>query len=379
MPIGNTKKIGSGINLTGFKNLSGLIEEITTFFSTTKKIEMKKSFLLYFIDIVGTCNLRCPSCPVGNYQANDFIGNKRPKGFMEFALFKEILDKIKRENTNDEKVVIGMYNWGEPLLHPDLPQFVEAIQAKGFYAEISTNLNVKDVREVVIAAPNKLIVSLSGYDYNIYSQTHKRGNPHLVVSNLFKLRYYMEKLKKQFIVEASYHLYKHNVGKDIERIIYITKDLGFRFSSDLTLLMPLEKNLKYQNGEPLSQPDQAIVSLMLIHPDEQVKLAQPYKLMDCPLQDWMTINFDGSTALCCAVYDYQYNVADNFLDVSQVELDKRKKRHPYCIKCMNKGLHIVASFTARTELNNLINERLAAIGSHFRRNNSHSRLQLCNQ
>jgi MoaA/NifB/PqqE/SkfB family radical SAM enzyme len=344
------------------------------------------NFLHYFIDIVGTCNLRCPSCPVGNYQPTDFINNPRPKGFMDFSLFQEILDKIQRENSRHENVIIAIYNWGEPLLHPEYPQFIEAIQAKGFYAEVSSNLNLFDtddskkvqhrtnIKDVVMAAPNKLIVSLSGYDTEVYSQTHKRGSSQLVVSNLFKLRYYMEKLKKQFIVELSYHLYKHNVGKDIERIISLTNDLGFRFSSDFTFLMPLEKFLKYLDDEQLSQEEQALISLMLIKPEEQVKLAEAYKHLKCPLREWTTINFDGSTALCCAVYDYEYNIANNFLDISQEELDKRKETHSYCIRCMKKGLHVVASSAARAELTQLINVRLQSIGSRFRRDNSHSRL-----
>lgn len=336
---------------------------------------MKFPFGLFFIDIVGTCNLRCPSCPVGNYQPSDFLESKRPKGFMDLSLFEEILDKIKRENSDYEQIIIALYNWGESLLHPEFPKFIAAIKARGFLADISTNLNVKDVKDVVAASPNKIIVSLSGYDKDVYSQTHKRGNPHLVVSNLYKLRYYMDKLKKDFVVEVSYHLYKHNVGKDAERIMSITKDLGFNFTSDLTLLMPLEKNFDYLNGKRLSLQDQQVISLMLAKPEELLELAQSYKLRDCPLLNWTTINFDGSTALCCAVYDYQYNIANNFLDIPQIKLNARNKKHPLGVTCMDKGLHIVASYEARPELDQLINEQLIELGSKIRRDDSHLRRQ----
>ena len=333
---------------------------------------MKPNFYMYYIDIVGTCNLRCPSCPVGNYQPHNFIGIKRPKGFMKLALFEEILDKIKRENSNYEYVVIAIYNWGEPLLHPEFPKFIEAIRARGFYSDVSTNLNIKDVKPMVAASPNKLIISLSGYDTAVYSQTHKRGNPHLVVSNLYRLRYYMVRLKKDFPVELSYHLYKHNVGKDVERIMSIANDLGFRFCSDYTYLMPLEKNLEYLEGT-FSAQVQALVSLMLIKPEEQLQLAQPYKQADCLLWEYPVINFDGSAALCCAVYDYQYNIADNFLEVSHPELDARRKTHKMCKICMNKGLHQAAIGAARPELDMLIKERLEELGSSFQIDDSHLR------
>ncbi|WP_116115140.1 hypothetical protein [Austwickia chelonae] len=38
--------------------------------------------MLYVIEICGTCNLRCPSCAVGNMDAGSLTG-LRPKGFMD--------------------------------------------------------------------------------------------------------------------------------------------------------------------------------------------------------------------------------------------------------------------------------------------------------
>jgi len=333
---------------------------------------MQPKYYMYYIDIVGTCNLRCPSCPSGNYQPNDFIGMRRPKGFMQLALFKEILAKIKRENSNYEYVVIAIYNWGEPLIHPEFPKFMAAIQAQGFYSDVSTNLNIKDVKPLVKASPDKVIVSLSGYTPTVYSQTHKRGNPHLVVANLYMLRYFMDRLKKNFPVELSYHLYRHNVGYDVERIISIANDLGFHFCSDYTYLMPLEKNLKYFNGI-LSSQDQAIIPLMLVKPEEQIKLAKSHHLTNCLLWDRPTINFDGSVGLCCAVYDYEHNIATNFLEVSHQELEIRKHKHKLCKICMDKGLDKVAAGVAREEIDTLIEQRLTELGSSLQRDTSHLR------
>ncbi|SEH08436.1 radical SAM protein [Candidatus Venteria ishoeyi] len=335
---------------------------------------MKKTTCLYYIDIVGTCNLRCPSCPVGNYQPTDFIASQRPKGFMEISFFNKILDKIEKETKNlYEHTIIALYNWGDPLLHPEFDKFISSIRSKGFYSDVSSNLNIENIKEVVVAAPDKLIVSLSGYYRETYLKTHKRGNPHLVVSNLFRLRYYMDKLKKDFFVEISYHLYQTNIGEDVERIQMICNDLGFHFSSDSTLLMPLEKNLKYTDAIPLSEEDKELVAMMLIKPEEQISFAQAYKATDCPLRDWTVINFDGTTALCCAVYDYQHNIANNFLDTPQTELDNLKRTHPLCTECMGKGLHIMASYQAREKLDKQIEKRLTELDSQLCRNPSHLR------
>ena len=71
----------------------------------------------YYIDIVGSCNLRCPSCPVGNYAA------QMPKGLMRLDKYKQIVEKIIAEHPG-ERIFIDLYNWGEPILHKQLPEII---------------------------------------------------------------------------------------------------------------------------------------------------------------------------------------------------------------------------------------------------------------
>jgi hypothetical protein len=68
----------------------------------------------FFIDVVGTCNLRCPSCAVGNAPA------QLAKGLMSVATFDKILSKIRAEYSDCGRLFVDLYNWGEPGLHPDL-------------------------------------------------------------------------------------------------------------------------------------------------------------------------------------------------------------------------------------------------------------------
>ena len=72
----------------------------------------------YFIDILGTCNLRCPSCAVGNMPA------LFAKGHMPTDRFASILNKIVGDTPNDATLFIDLYNWGEPLLHPHIGEII---------------------------------------------------------------------------------------------------------------------------------------------------------------------------------------------------------------------------------------------------------------
>ena len=51
-----------------------------------------------------------------------------------------------------------------------------------------------------------------------------------------------------------------------------------------------------------------------------------------------SINYDGSVALCCGVYDYQNMLGVNFIEASHDEIQTLKYRHPFCKKCFDYGL-----------------------------------------
>ena len=75
----------------------------------------KREFLLD-VDIVGTCNLRCPSCPVGGS-----LELRTRSGIMPRELLESILDKAMSEC---RLTYVGLFNWTEPFLHPRLPDMI---------------------------------------------------------------------------------------------------------------------------------------------------------------------------------------------------------------------------------------------------------------
>ena len=63
----------------------------------------------YSLEIVGSCNLRCPSCPVGNINSRT-IG----KEMISEELFCKIIDKIDKEKEVDSPL-ISLFDWGSLL------------------------------------------------------------------------------------------------------------------------------------------------------------------------------------------------------------------------------------------------------------------------
>ncbi len=92
-------------------------------------------------EVTNRCNLKCAMCP--QPQAME-----RPKNHMEFELYRRFLSA----NPGIEEV--DLFNWGEPLLHPRIFDFVREASSRGLYTRLVTNAVLLDQRraEALIGA-----------------------------------------------------------------------------------------------------------------------------------------------------------------------------------------------------------------------------------
>jgi len=327
---------------------------------------MKKSpkTYTYWVDIVGACNLRCPSCPRGNFQPTDVLTGAPPAGLMDFQLYKDIVQRIKFDGPSYNPQ-IHLYNWGEPLVHPDIGKFIKHARDEGVYCGVSSNLNFDGTLEdVVKARPDFFRVSLSGFNQETYGRTHRRGNIERVKDNMRKLRRYMTEYDKSIYVEVNYHVYKHNANDDLVEMIAFCNELNFNISPVWAFFLPLEKNLALADGEKLADSDNQLMELFAIPPEKAMALAQPYKDKECPVREHATvINFDGSVPLCCNTYDQVHLVADSFLEIDHEALQAKRYSHPTCKKCMDAGIHAYLAYQAGDVMDEAGNAALREVGS----------------
>src|SRR5436189_1720998 len=141
----------------------------------------EKSFIFY-IDVFSYCNLRCPSCLVGAHYG---ALSEWPRGLMSSGVLGRILDKALRECRIE---AVGLYNWTEPLLHPEIAALVRAVKSRGLVCSLSSNLNLLREPEALLAAhPDYLRVSVSGFTQEIYARGHREGDIEQVKHNMQRL------------------------------------------------------------------------------------------------------------------------------------------------------------------------------------------------
>ncbi len=115
-----------------------------------------------YIESTNICNLNCIMCPTGRKE------QVRKKGFMDFALFKAIVDEMA-----PWVQATTLHIWGEPLLHPRLLDMIAYCQKKGLRSEISTNatlLNEQRSRAILDAGLGAIYLCLDGMRPETYEQ-----------------------------------------------------------------------------------------------------------------------------------------------------------------------------------------------------------------
>ena len=331
-----------------------------------------------YVEVAGTCNLSCPSCPVGN------IGQAgRPKNLIDIKLYEQIVEKLKREYSEAKTpLTLGFYDWGEPTLHPDLPKMIRMANNAGFNTHVSSNLNVDfDLKAFVKAEPNLVIVSFSGINQEVYELTHRGGDVNILISNLHKLRYYIDKLNKAVTVQGTFHLYRTNLLSDLTAAQSLFNSLGFEFNPVAAALLPLEKLLRFTLEEEadnipalanvhLQDKDNEVIGRLITHPSvvmnhlHNAKRSRTHALLDdplkgmCPRQWKLPIRTDGSVDLCCYSYVNELNLGKNFLDTPMKVLSTERRTHKFCETCVETG----ASYYAMAN-DYFANEKLEAFGS----------------
>ncbi|MCG3136171.1 MAG: Coenzyme PQQ synthesis protein E [Planctomycetes bacterium] len=78
------------------------------------------------LELTNHCNLRCTFCPVNTTM-------RRPKGFMDGALFRRVIDE------NPFLDFVLAFQWGEPLLHPEFFDLVRYAADRGVRTMITSN------------------------------------------------------------------------------------------------------------------------------------------------------------------------------------------------------------------------------------------------
>lgn len=287
----------------------------------------------YVVEVSGRCNLHCISCPRANGS-----GDHKQAGFMSLHTFQKVIDKMIAESPFVGN--IQMYQWGEPLLNPDLPEMIAHANARGIKCAISSNLNLKaDYQSLIRAKPEWLRISCSGSGAN-YEQTHTGGSWKLFKHHLETISQWRTVYYPSMKVELFYHVYQHNRGKDYGTIKQLCQAHGIEFHPVNAYLIGLDDVLKHMEGAPLPEKTKRAESMLCVRLEDGMHLARKQIAKACPSLRCVLINPDLRVSNCMMYYNRKDNTAaNNYLETPLAEIEKKRRHCDLCRRCRSQAMH----------------------------------------
>lgn len=140
-----------------------------------------------WVEPTSVCNIRCVMCPQS-------FERRFAKGYMEFSLFKKIIDEA-REFVYD----VNLHHTGEPTLHPKLPEMIRYARESGIYTRLHTNatiLNEERAYALLTSGLDLISFSFDGYEKEEYEKIRVRSDFDKTLNNILNFLRLKKKLNQ---------------------------------------------------------------------------------------------------------------------------------------------------------------------------------------
>ncbi len=233
---------------------------------------------------------------------------------LKLADFQRLLDEAPTVRE------VGLSNWGEVMLNPQLMEILAYAHSKGVKVNLANGVNLNTASDQALEALVKygveeITVSIDGASQATYEQYRVRGHFDTVIANVrkinaFKARYNSEfpRLNWQFVI------FGHN-EHEIAQVKALCNELDMAFRPKLNW---------DPDFSPVRNRQQVMLDSGLSATNRQDDWEQTHKFQQC-LQLWNDpqINWDGKVLGCCVNYwqDFGGNV---FTDGPEAALNGEK-------------------------------------------------------
>ncbi len=204
------------------------------------------------IELASACNLRCVYCP------RKYLDNL--KGFMDFGLFKKIVDEAARyPNT-----IIVLHRRGESLLHPQFAEICKYVQGKFKEIQIATNATLLDEEKSKLLIETVTFISFSIDVPEVFDKTRIPAKYKDVEKNILRflnlnngrVRTQVSMVKTATTPEENVELFKRIWHAKVDRIrIYEEHSIDGKFGklarsreNRVPCVMPFYEMLIYDDG-----------------------------------------------------------------------------------------------------------------------------------
>lgn len=268
--------------------------------------------------------------------------NKIRGGVMQFDLFKHIYEHICTSNMIDSETDIGLFNWGEPFMNPDLEKICSFLSTRNQPFHLSTNASIYKPIVKSMSTLTSMTFSMCGFSQQSYNRIHG-FNFNKVVDNIQKYVRDFGKYRYKSNLYIAYHIYQFNED-EIKAAYCFARELGIGIHFSYAYLNGISLGLDYMNNSlSYNFLKQMGKDINLGYLDQL--LTKRKEAEACEEMHRLVIDEEGKVLMCCCA-DKQcdkYSLDEIFAYSSFEEIDIKRRKlvdNLYiCRKCLDSGLH----------------------------------------
>ena len=242
-----------------------------------------------YVEITNICNRNCSFCP----------GTKRETDSMSLEKFSHILESLQGVTKH-----LYFHIMGEPLIHPNLRQFIKMAKKAGFHPMITTN-------GTLLASHGHELIQEGVYKINISVHSFEEGTEeayHTYIKQCAEFADLASKAGILVVLRLWNNGYDNGRNADIERLLYEYFPQDWQYGKRG---ITIQKNLFLEYGERFSWPD--------MEAEEEGNDVFCYGL-----KDHFGILCDGTVIPCCLDHEGDIALGNIFVqDLSEILESKR--------------------------------------------------------
>jgi MoaA/NifB/PqqE/SkfB family radical SAM enzyme len=282
-----------------------------------------------YFDISGVCNAKCPYCLSGRFKVS---GGK----LISTDVFEQVLKQLTESKIVDSDSVLGLYNWGEPFLHPRIGELVAITNRFEIPYAFSTNASVvPNIDGLFVNGLKMIIFSMPGFSQSSYDRIHGFSfqkickNIETIINRAHSAGY-------KGILRIHYHVYQFNMS-EIAPCEEFSRQLGVDLQLHYAILNHwdhlwayIDNELPYSMLKEISQ-DLFCFRFHDLTPDS----VESYR---CPQYDLLAIDEQARVLLCCQVPNGDRYVAGNILHDDIEDIQRKRTHNDTCTRCIERGM-----------------------------------------
>jgi len=257
-------------------------------------------------------------------------------GFIGISAFRAAIEYMLEQKMIGPDSRIGLFNWGEPMLHPQFDDIIEFMSITGMKFSLSTNGSMLRIfkKPAILSNLCPMKFSMCGFSQASYDRIQGLSFE-IAKQNIAAMTANYRDCGFVGPAYLLFHVYQFNLH-EMDAAREFASSIGLTFFPYYAHLNHVPATIDYLNGKTSRDILYWMQdNMVLSHVPALITNKPDY--WECPEHGRLVIDEQLNVRTCCVVppHDPEYHLG-NLLDMTEEEI-QAKRMQPICHECLRTG------------------------------------------